>query len=64
LIAVDVEDKDYTAGGLKFYGYFDYIPADITEAAEKQARAAKVSVDPAILKRVNTLNKNRITINK
>jgi tetratricopeptide (TPR) repeat protein len=64
ILAIDVEDKDFTAQGLMFYGYFEVIPSDITEAAERQARAERVVVDPKILKRINILNKNRISINK
>lgn len=64
ILAIDVEDKDFTAQGLMFYGYFEVIPSDITDAAERQARAARVVVDPQILKRINILNKNRISINK
>jgi hypothetical protein len=47
-----------------FYSYFEVIPADITEAAERQARAERVVVDPQLLERVNVLNKNRITTNR
>ncbi|MEJ2542465.1 MAG: tetratricopeptide repeat protein [Calditrichaceae bacterium] len=64
IIAIDVEDKDLTAQGLMFYSYFEVIPADITEAAERQARAERVVVDPQLLERVNVLNKNRITTNR
>ena len=64
ILAIDVEDKDLTAKGLKFYGYFEVIPSDITEAAERQARAEKIVADPQVLKRINILNKNRISINK
>ena len=64
ILAIDVEDKDLTAQGLMFYGFFEIIPADVTEAAERQARAERVIVDPKILRRINVLNKNRITSNK
>ena len=64
ILAIDVEDKDLTAQGLMFYGFFEVIPADVTEAAERQARAERVIVDPKILRRINVLNKNRITSNK
>ncbi|MEJ2052931.1 MAG: hypothetical protein P8X42_03335 [Calditrichaceae bacterium] len=49
ILAIDVEDKDLTGKGLKFYGYFEVIPSDVTEAAERQARAERVSVDPQVL---------------
>ncbi len=62
LIAVDVEDKDLTAKGLKFYAYFELLPADITAAAEEKAKVKKVFVDPTILRRVNILSRNRISL--
>jgi len=62
IIAIDVEDKDFTGEGLKFYGFFEIIPADVTEAAERLARAEKITIDPKILQRVNILNKNRISL--
>ncbi|MBN2424676.1 MAG: tetratricopeptide repeat protein [Calditrichaceae bacterium] len=63
VIAIDVEDKDLTRGGLKIYGYVELIPSDITAAAEEKAKVQKVFVDPVVLKKVNTLNKNRISLN-
>ncbi len=61
VIAVDVEDKNLTGGGLRFYGYIDLLPADITASAEERAKVKKVVVDPLILRKVNILNKNRIS---
>lgn len=64
VIAIDVEDKDLTAGGLKFYFELDVLPADVTTAAEEKSKEEKVIVDPAILERINILNKNRISLQK
>lgn len=61
VIAVDVIDADSSAGGMKFYGFFEILPSDITAAAEKQARVEKIIVDPVVLKKLNVLNKNRIS---
>ncbi|MGD9898385.1 MAG: tetratricopeptide repeat protein [Calditrichaceae bacterium] len=63
-IAIDVEDKDMTAGGLKFYGTFDILPADITAAAQEKAKVKTYDVDVSILKKINILNKNRISVNQ
>ncbi len=62
VLAVDVEDKDLTRGGLKLYGYLEILPADIMKRAQELTRVKKVIVDPAILKNVNILNKNRISL--
>jgi hypothetical protein len=62
VIAIDVEDKDHSRRGIKFYGFLEVLPADITAAAEEKAKVAKVIVDPLILKKVNILNKNRIAL--
>jgi hypothetical protein len=64
ILAIDVEDKDLTAGGLKFYGFFEILPSDITAAAEERARAKSVEVDPVVLKKINILNRNRISTNR
>jgi hypothetical protein len=61
LISVSVLDSNQTEGGLKFYGFFEILPTDITAAAEKQATVKKVEVDPVVLRKVNVLNKNRIS---
>lgn len=63
-LAIDVEDKDLTGQGLKMYGYFEVLPADITSAAEEKAKVKQVFVEPNILRRVNILNKNRISLSK
>ena len=62
VLAIDVEDRDLTAGGVKLYGYVETLPADILKAAEEKATEEHIIVDPAILKRINTLNKDRIAI--
>jgi len=64
LLAIDVEDKDLTAGGLKLYAYFEVLPANITEAAEEKAKVKKVYVEPSVLRQINILNKNRISLSK
>jgi hypothetical protein len=62
VIGIDVEDKDHTRQGLKFYGYLEVLPADITKSAEEKAKVKKIEFDPIILKKVNILNKNRISV--
>ncbi len=64
VLAIDVEDKDMTRGGVKLYGVIENLPADILKAAEAKATEERIVVDPALLKRINTLNKNRIAIKK
>jgi tetratricopeptide (TPR) repeat protein len=64
VVIVDVEDKDLTRNGLKFYGYFEIIPADVTAAAAAKAKVKKVKVDSVVLSRLNKLNKNRISPRK
>ena len=61
VFAVDVEDKDHSRQGLKFYAFLEILPLDITKAAEEKAKVKKLSVEPKILRKVNILNKNRIT---
>ena len=62
VIGIDVEDKDHSRQGLKFYGYIEVLPADITASAEEKAKVKKIEIDPIILKKVNILNKNRISV--
>ena len=62
VIGIDVEDKDHSRQGLKFYGYVEVLPADITASAEEKAKVKKIEIDPIILKKVNILNKNRISV--
>jgi len=62
VIGIDVEDKDLTGKGMKFYGYLEILPADITSAAEERAKVEKVIVDPALLKRIYILSKSRIPL--
>jgi len=58
-----VVDTDGTAGGVKLHGDLELIPLDITTAVEEKSRVRKLDIDPVVLKKINTLNKNRITIN-
>ncbi len=62
VLAIDVEDRDLTGGGVKLYGYIETLPADLLKAAEAKATEERIIVDPAILKRINTLNKARIAL--
>jgi len=64
VISVDVIDFNKTEKGFKLYGYFEVLPTDITAAAEEKAKVKKLEIDPKMLKQVNVLNKNRITINE
>jgi hypothetical protein len=62
VIGINVDDKDRSAKGMKFYGYLEVLPADITSAAEEKAKVTKVLVDPQLLNRIYILNKNRIPL--
>jgi len=62
VLTMDVEDKDHTAGGLKFYAVFELLPGDVTAAAEEKAKVKKIFVDPSILRKANILNRNRISL--
>jgi tetratricopeptide (TPR) repeat protein len=62
--ALDVIDYDKTEQGVKLYGYFEVLPSDITAAAEERAKIQKIDIDPILIKKVNILNKNRISVNK
>jgi hypothetical protein len=62
IISLRATDYDNTKGGVKLYGYFELIPLDITAAVAENSRVAALDIDPVILKRINTLNKNRITV--
>jgi tetratricopeptide (TPR) repeat protein len=64
VFVLDVIDYNKTAQGAKLYGYFEVLPADLTAAAEENAKIQKIDIDPIILKKVNILNKNRISINE
>jgi len=61
---LDVIDYDKTAQGVKLYGYFEVLPSDITAAAEERAKIQNIDIDPIVIKKVNILNKNRISVNK
>jgi hypothetical protein len=62
LLVIHAVDLDKTGGGVKLYGYFDLLPADLTKAVEEKAKMKAIEVDPILLKKMNTLNKNRISI--
>ncbi len=62
VFSIDVEDKDITGYGLKFYASFELLPADITAAAEEKAKVKRVFVEPELLRKINILNKNRISL--
>jgi tetratricopeptide (TPR) repeat protein len=62
ILAIRVTDTDNSARGVKLYGYFELIPMDITAAVTANSQVAALDIDPVILKRINTLNKNRITV--
>ncbi len=61
-LALRVTDTDKTRNGVKIYGYLELIPLDILAAMEERSKIAGLDIDPAILKRINRLNKNRITV--
>jgi len=63
-IAIDVEDRDLTAKGLKMYSFFELLPANITAAAEEKAKVKQVFVEPNLLRKINILNKNRISLSR
>jgi hypothetical protein len=62
ILAIRVTDTDNSARGVKLYGYFELIPMDITAAVTANSQVAALDIDPVILRRLNTLNKNRITV--
>ncbi len=61
-LALRVTDTDKTGNGVKIYGYLELIPIDILAAMEERSKLAELDIDPVILRRINTLNKNRITV--
>jgi tetratricopeptide (TPR) repeat protein len=62
IFAIHATDTDNSGGGVKLYAYFELLPADLTAAVAAGSTVQKLLVDPAILKKVNILNKNRITL--
>jgi TolA-binding protein len=62
LFAIHVVDLDNSAGGVKLYGNFELLPSDVSASVEEKARVKQLAIDPVVLKRINTLNKNRITL--
>jgi hypothetical protein len=61
-LALRVIDTDNTRQGVKIYGYIELIPADIMAAMEARSTVAALNVDREVLRRLNILNKNRISI--
>jgi hypothetical protein len=59
--AIHAIDLNHSSGGVKLYGIFQLLPSDISASVEDKAKVKAIIVDPVILKRINTLNKNRIT---
>jgi hypothetical protein len=62
ILSIRATDIDGTARGVKLYGYLELIPMDITAAVALNSQVAALDIDPVILRRINTLNKNRITV--
>jgi hypothetical protein len=62
IISIRAIDTNNSQQGVKLYGYFELIPSDITAALQQDSQVAVLDIDPIILKRINTLNKNRITV--
>lgn len=62
ILSIRAIDTDNSQRGVKLYGYFELIPMDIIAAVEQSSQVATLDVDPVILRRINTLNKNRITV--
>ena len=62
IFAIHAVDTDNSGGGVKLYGYFEVLPSDLTAALEDKTKVKKLDVDPILLKKINILNKNRITL--
>jgi len=62
--SIRVIDTDHSGGGIKLYGYFELIPLDILAAMEERSRVAALDIDPGVLYKINTLNKNRVPISQ
>ena len=62
IFAIHAVDTDNSGGGVKLYGYFDLIPADLTASIEAKSRVKKLEVDPILLRKIYALNKNRIPV--
>lgn len=61
VLSFEVIDFDNSGGGVKLYGYIEYLPAQVT-LTEEDRDEILLNIDPVELKKVNTLNKNRIYI--
>jgi hypothetical protein len=64
VLAIRAVDSDQSGGGVKIFGYFEMLPMDLTAAVEERSKVEKLDIDPILLKKLNTLNKNRISINQ
>ena len=62
VLAIHATDTDNSGGGVKLYGYFEILPIDLTAALDAKTKVKKLDIDPILLKKINTLNKNRITV--
>jgi hypothetical protein len=62
ILSLRAMDTDKSERGVKLYGYFELIPLDVTAAVTQSGQVAALDIDPVILRRINTLNKNRITV--
>jgi hypothetical protein len=60
--AIHAVDLNKSGGGVKLYGNFQLLPSDISASVEEKAKVKQLEIDPVVLQRVNTLNKNRITL--
>ena len=62
VLAIHATDTDNSGGGVKLYGYFEILPIDLKAALDAKTKVKKLDIDPILLKKINTLNKNRITV--
>ncbi len=60
--AIEAVDWDNSGGGVKIAGYIEVLPTDIMDKIASGAQTSGLNVDPAELKKVNILNKNRISV--
>lgn len=63
-IAVDIFDKDLTGSGFKLFGYFELVPLDLSTGAETEKIESSLYADPNTIKKINTLRKNRVSLNQ
>ncbi len=62
ILSIHATDTDNSGGGVKVYGFLEILPVDLTAAMEAKTKVKNLEVDPILLKKINTLNKNRITV--